>query len=240
MHRFPTRILTSLMPLASLATLLAATLPARGDEPGEPPHRVFATSRFSIDEIWSHGRRSVLRPLLEQRGFVQSRVLHQLRRPGAEPVTQPNVPDGIDVRPFHPGRDEEAWLAVNSAAFAHHPEQGGVTLEDLRALEAEPWFAADGFFLAWRGTELLGYHWTKIHPDGNGEVYVLGVSPAAQGLGLGRVLLDVGLRHLAGKGCPEVLLYVDESNTGAMHLYESNGFARFDVDIQWTVQRTSG
>ena len=186
-----------------------------------------------IDEIWSHGTRSGLRPLLEQRGYRAVRVLHQLRRPTSRPVPATSAPDDVRIEAFRPGHDEQAWLAVNAAAFAHHPEQGGVTLADLLALEAEDWFSAAGFFLAWRGDELLGYHWTKTHPDGNGEVYVLGISPSAQGLGLGKVLLNVGLRHLADAGCPEVLLYVDESNTGAMHLYESVGFHRFDADTQW-------
>ena len=69
---------------------------------------------------------------------------------------------------------------------------------------AEPWFDPAGFLLADRAGELLGYHWTKIHPDGLGEVYVLGIAPAAQGLGLGNALLVRGLRHLAGHGCPAV------------------------------------
>lgn len=187
-----------------------------------------------ITEIWSHGTRSALRPILEASGFRSTRILHQLRRPGDLALPSISSPPDIRIETFRRGTDEQAWLAVNAAAFAHHPEQGRVTLDELQALVAEPWFSEGGFFLAWREKELLGYHWTKIHPDGNGEVYVLGVSPAAQGLGLGRVLLDVGLRYLADRGCPEVLLYVDESNSGAMRLYEAAGFARYDADTQWT------
>lgn len=186
-----------------------------------------------IGEIWSHGTRSPLRTLLSERRFRPARVLHQLRRPGNLEVPATEPPPGIVVRTFRVGQDEAAWLAVNAGAFAHHPEQGQVSRADLTALEAESWFAADGFFLAWRDEQLLGYHWTKVHPGGDGEVYVLGVSPAAQGLGLGRVLLNLGLAHLAGVGCPQVLLYVDDSNTAALRLYESVGFARFDADTQW-------
>ena len=186
-----------------------------------------------IVEIWSHGTRSPLRELLAERGYQAARVLHQLRRPGGLAVPDATPPHGVLVDTFRVGADEQAWLAVNAAAFAHHPEQGRVTLADLQALEAESWFAADGFFLARRDGEVLGYHWTKVHPDNNGEVYVLGISPDAQGLGLGRILLDIGLRHLADIGCPEVLLYVDESNTAAMRLYESVGFVRYDADTQW-------
>ena len=45
----------------------------------------------------------------------------------ADPVPVP----GVQIRTFVPGRDEEAWLAVNAAAFVHHPEQGRITLDDL-------------------------------------------------------------------------------------------------------------
>ena len=44
---------------------------------------------------------------------------------------------------------------------------------------------------------LLGFHWTKVHSADLGEVYVVGVDPAAQGRGLGATLTLVGLHHLA-------------------------------------------
>ncbi len=184
--------------------------------------------------VWSHGARSRLMPVLASRGFERVRELHQLRRPLDELADDPPLADGVEVRAFEPGRDDEAWLAVNAAAFATHPEQGRWTESDLRARIDEPWFDAAGFLLAWRGDELLGYHWTKVHPDGLGEVYVLGVAPAAQGLGLGSALLIRGLRHLRDeRGCPAVLLYVDGDNEGALRLYERDGFERYDLDVQW-------
>ena len=90
-----------------------------------------------------------------------------------------------------------------------------------------------GFLLADRDDTLLGFHWTKIHPDGAGEVYVLGISPQAQGLGLGHTLLTRGLRLLAERGAPVVLLYVDGDNTAARRLYERAGFVEHDLDVQW-------
>ncbi|MDQ2750304.1 MAG: mycothiol synthase [Actinomycetota bacterium] len=183
--------------------------------------------------VWSHGIRSPVGAVLEARGYERVRLLHQLRRNLAEPLPKIELADGVTVRTFQPGRDEQAWLRVNSAAFATHAEQGRWTFGDLAAREAEPWFDPAGFLLAVRGAELLGFHWTKIHADGTGEVYVLGVDPAAQGLRLGPALLVRGLAHLAQRGCDEALLYVDDDNAGAMGLYERLQFHSHDADSQW-------
>jgi mycothiol synthase len=184
--------------------------------------------------VWTHGVRSPVMLLLDSRGYRRTRLLHQLRRPLTDLPPENPLPEGVTVRPFRVGADEDAWLRTNAAAFATHPEQGGWTRADLESREAEPWFDPAGFSLAWQGETLLGFHWTKIHPDGAGEVYVLGVDPSAQGMHLGGALLGIGLRHLAERGCPHVLLYVDDSNVAAVRLYERDGFTRHDLDAQWT------
>jgi mycothiol synthase len=191
--------------------------------------------------IWAHGDLPGSAELARRRGYERARVLLQMRRDlaGVTPEPRLRLPEGVSVRTFRPGRDEQAWLRTNARAFASHPEQGSWTAEDLRLRMAEPWFDPAGFFLAWDGETLLGSHWTKVHPPGDegpeavGEVYVLGVDPDAQGLGLGRALTDVGLAHLRGLGLRQVLLYVEEDNTAAVTLYERSGFTRHAVDVSW-------
>jgi mycothiol synthase len=201
--------------------------------------------------LWAHGDLPGSAELLAPRGFTRARVLLQMRRnlAGVDPEPRPALPDGVHVEAFRPGRDETAWLRQNARAFAAHPEQGSWIADDLLLREKEPWFDADGFLLAWRGDpddggELLGSHWTKVHPPGDvadepvGEIYVLGIDPHAQGLRLGTALTDLGLAHLRSRGLAEVLLYVEEENTAAVRLYEGRGFRRFSVDVSW--RRSTG
>jgi mycothiol synthase len=208
--------------------------------------------------FWAHGDLPGSSELAAARGYSRARVLLQMRRDlaGVDPDPRPALPEGVHVEPFRPGRDEQAWLRVNARAFAAHPEQGSWTAEDLRLREAEPWFDAAGFLLAWRGEpdaggvllgsrgkpqdgRLVGFHWTKVHPPGDvaeepvGEVYVLGVDPDAQGMRLGAALTDLGLAHLRRRGLGQVLLYVEEDNASAVRLYEGRGFRRFTVDVSW-------
>ncbi len=183
--------------------------------------------------VWSHGRRSRLTTALQRRPFDRARVLHRLERSLADPVPLRPLPDAVTVSAFRVGVDEDDWVRVNAAAFASHPEQGQWSATDLLTREREAWFDPAGFFLARRSGRLVGFHWTKIHPNGVGEVYVLGIDPAAQGGGVGAALLTIGLRHLRERGCSRVLLYVDESNSAAMQLYQRYGFTSADEDVQW-------
>ncbi|MEJ8282017.1 mycothiol synthase [Pseudonocardia spirodelae] len=191
--------------------------------------------------VWAHGDLPAARALAERRGYRRDRELWQMRRtPAAGPLPATAVPDGVTVRAFEPGRDDAEFLRVNNAAFDWHPEQGGWTGAELAAREAEDWFDPAGFLLAVRtGDEgtVLGYHWTKVHPAADesamGEVYVLGVDPAAHGGGLGRALTLAGLHHLHGRGLDTVLLYVEADNAPAVRVYERLGFTVHAADVNY-------
>ncbi|WP_282702880.1 mycothiol synthase [Streptomyces sp. CC219B] len=192
--------------------------------------------------VWAHGGHSAARHLAQVLGLTLFRELRQMRRSLADlELPEPGLPQDVTIRTFVPGQDDAAWLAVNAAAFAHHPEQGSLTQRDLDDRKAEPWFDPAGFFLAERegadGRELIGFHWTKVHAeDGLGEVYVLGVRPGAQGGGLGKALTAVGLRHLAGQGLPTAMLYVDADNKAAVSVYERMGFETYETDLMYRTE----
>ncbi|MFG1619334.1 mycothiol synthase [Nonomuraea wenchangensis] len=194
--------------------------------------------------LWAHGDHVAAGALAASFGLERVRSLWQMRRSLFAPLAAYTLPEGVRMRTFVPGQDEESWLKVNAAAFAHHPEQGAWTMDDLLRREREPWFDPEGFFLAVRGDRLVGFHWTKIHGSTEstehgheplGEVYVVGVDPSQQGTGLGKALTLAGLDHLRARGLAQAMLYVDEANTAAIRLYEGLGFARWDVDVMYAI-----
>jgi mycothiol synthase len=209
--------------------------------------------------LWAHGDLPGAVALAAAAGFERVRALWQMRRSLQSRLERPQLAEGITIRTFVIGQDEEAWTDLNARAFVRHPEQGAWTREDLDLREREPWFDPSGFFLAERDGKLAGFHWTKIHgpadtarpadtagpsdtagpPDAAGaheaigEVYVVGVDPDQRGLGLGRALTLVGLQYLRSRGLFQVMLYVDESNTPAIKLYQSLGFTHWDTDVMF-------
>ena len=191
---------------------------------------LLGTARGTL-QVWAHGQHPGAVALAARLGLTQVRALWQMHLDLPEPPPRPSFPPGVTVRPFVVGVDEAEFLRVNNAAFSWHPEQGGWGLEQVREREAEPWFDPAGFLLA-VGPEdrLLGYHWTKRHTARLGEVYVLGVDPAAHGTGLGSALTAAGLRHLHDGGAREVVLYVESDNAPAIRVYRRLGFTLRHVD----------
>ncbi|XAS63422.1 mycothiol synthase [Pseudarthrobacter sp. So.54] len=199
-----------------------------------------STRGFPGLKAWSHGNHEAAAHLAARYGYGAVRELWKMRlTTAAADLPDVPVPAGVMLRPFVPGRDEDPWLAANRAAFAHHPEQGNMTRGDLDARMAEPWFDPAGFLLAVDPADrILGFHWTKVHPRQGGhpaigEVYVVGVTPDAQGTGLGKALTVAGIRHLQQQGLHAVMLYVDADNFPAVSLYRRLGFTRWDVDVMY-------
>ncbi len=197
--------------------------------------------------LWAHGLRADAQHLAASMGYVVARELLQLRRSLHAPLPSVELPPGVAVRTF---TDDDAFdlLELNALAFADHPEQGSWTWSDLAARMSEPWFDPAGLFLAEgtddaaEGPDLLAFHWTKVHGDDPaadhghhaiGEVYVVAVHPAAQGLGLGRTMTLTGLHHLRRLGLQQVMLYVDADNERAVRTYTRLGFTHWDSDVQF-------
>ena len=186
--------------------------------------------------VWAHGNLAPARATAASLGLVVVRELLQMRRPLTDLPTA-TTPQGVRITTYSGPADDAEVLRVNNAAFAWHPEQSGWTEADIAERRAESWFDPKGFFLAVdeRTGRLLGFHWTKAHGAGLGEVYIVGVDPAAQGRGVGAALTLIGLHHLArrlSEGA-EVMLYVEADNSAAVKTYRRLGFEVVSVDAAY-------
>ena len=190
--------------------------------------------------VWAHGEHPAALRLAQRAGLVRQRELFQLRRMLADPIAHRALPAGVALRAFVPGEDEAAVVAVNNRAFAWHPEQRRWDIGELVVREAQPWFDPNGLLLAVDPAgRLLGFHWTKVHPHGLGEIYVLAVDPDAQGTGLGGALTVAGLAYLREQGVRQAMLYVESDNTAALRTYRKLGFAHHHTDVEFLSLRAS-
>jgi mycothiol synthase len=179
-------------------------------------------------ELWGHPAWPFHEAVARSHDMVLVRALHQMR------CSLPVDAEVLPSRPFRPGDDDEAVLAVNNRAFRDHPDQGGLTLEDLRARFAEPWFDPDGLRIHEHDGQVAGFCWTKVHHDeGLGEIYVIGIDPAYHGQGLGAPMTAAGLRWLADHGLETGMLYVEADNEPAVRTYRRLGFSPFRTDRAW-------
>jgi len=200
--------------------------------------------------VWAHGSSEAGTAFAQARGLTPVRDLQLLSLDLGDELPPVDLPEGLVVRRFRPGVDDQAWVAVNAAAFVEHPEQGRLTVADLRARMEQPWFDPEGLLLVvpdrlGEGPTVAGFHWTKVHdtppvalieggpdepadPDSPprpwGEVYAVAVHPAYQGRGLGHAMTLLGLHHLRERGIDRVFLYVDADNEPAVRTYTALGF----------------
>lgn len=184
---------------------------------------------------WSHGDHPAAAALARSHGFDRARELWVMRRDMGDPLP---AYDESRVRSYLLS-DADELLRVNAAAFAHHPEQGAMDAANLAERMAEPWFDPAGLLVAPDGERLLGFHWTKQHSADLGEVYVVGIDPAAQGAGLGKLLTLAGLHRLRDRGVREVLLYVESDNAPAIAVYSRLGFRHDAADTHVMYRRRS-
>ena len=172
----------------------------------------------------------------ERAGFELERELYHMRAP-LPLAAPPRFPPGVEVAGFREGVDETTWLEANNRVFHGHPENGNWELEDLDRRRRLPWFSPEGLRMAWEGETLAGFCWTKTPSARAGEIYVIGVLPEYQGMGLGRALLLEGAGHMhTRRRARSCVLYVDAANAPALNMYRSMGFGHHHTDRSYLLR----
>ena len=136
----------------------------------------------------------------------------------------------------------EAIGVVTVEAYAPYVDESSETgylahLRDAatRDREAELWVAVDedGTVLGSVTVCPEGSPWRELARPGEGEIRMLGVSPTAQGRGVGRALTAHAVEEFRAAGASGVVLCTMTEMTNAHRLYERLGFTR-DPSLDWS------
>lgn len=184
----------------------------------------FADSPWSA---WAHGDHPGAAALAARLHLRKTRELLQLR---ASVPADAAVP--AEVRPFTES-DAEAWVRANASAFADHPEQGKLTLDDLADRRGESWHSDENLLVHDSDGVIDAFAWLKPQ-DGFIELYAVGVIPEAQGKGLGSLMMRATFGRMRELGGDIAHLYVEGDNEPALELYRKGGFSRWAIDVQYS------
>jgi mycothiol synthase len=177
-------------------------------------------------------------------GFERLRYYFEMRRPlGGLTPSPRSVAPPLRVVPYDVAYDGAARDAHNEA-FRDHFAGNELDVETWgRWVTGGHGFRPDCSYLVLDGEEVAGYVLNSIHPDDwpglgftEGWTHQLGVRRPWRGRGVATVLLDLSAAAFAAEGLDFATLDVDAENpTGALGLYESQGYHRDKTRVAWSL-----
>jgi mycothiol synthase len=140
------------------------------------------------------------------------------------PPEEPNLPGGIQLRPFiRSEHDLAVWQAENEA-FRDHPGSHDMTFEEWKRIRFDdPEFDPSLWAIAWDGEAAAGFSINRYR-TGIGWIRSLGVRRPWRKRGLGKALLLHSFGEYYRRGMRTIGLGVNAHNpTGATRLYQRVG-----------------
>jgi mycothiol synthase len=177
--------------------------------------------------LWVPSTDDEARRFAESHGYEPFRYSFQMRIDFDGELPEPEWPEGIAVRTFVPGQDDEVVYEAHQDSFADHFEHAPWPFESWRRWALGESFDPTLWYVAEDGPQIAGVCFCRIEGGAGGErgwVNVLGVRPPWRKRGLGRALLLGAFAEFRARGKSGAGLGVDGLNTtGAVRLYEQAG-----------------
>lgn len=153
-----------------------------------------------------------------------------LGREDANRVVDTSVPDGFSIRPMRSIAEALLLTQIQNRVFEEHWGFSKNTPEEIQArLELPVTGPEHALFIESPEGDIAGYVWTALewsHGHTCGKVWMTGVVPEYRSLGLGKALVNAGVKHLLSEGAADVHLEVVEDNSPAVSIYEGMGFKK--------------
>jgi len=136
---------------------------------------------------------------------------------------EPELPEGISVRTFVKGQDDEATYHVVEDAFNEWPGREPATFDEWAALTIRRGdFEPELLQLALDGERAVGVVYSIDYPDDDGWIQQVAVAATHRRRGIARALLQRAFALSWDRGDRACGLSTD-SRTGALGLYEAVG-----------------
>jgi ribosomal protein S18 acetylase RimI-like enzyme len=183
-------------------------------------------------ESWAFESETRRVRLLESEGFAVVRWFFEMLRPTLEDIVDMPMPQGLELRPVLPEHHRAIW-AADIEAFRDHWGASEESEEAFERFFGPPEFRPELWRVAWDQDEVVGVVMNRIlttynQQTGERRGLLAGVSVRRpwRGRGLARALVAESLLAFRDAGMTSAVLGVDAENpTGALGVYEANGFA---------------
>jgi mycothiol synthase len=208
---------------------------------GEAPEGARVTLAAGVDSRHRPGME-----LMEGSGMDLVREFLEMRIDFDGPTPEPVIPDGLEIRGFVPGEDDEAtYLAIDEAFrdhFGHVERPFEAGFARFRHWMSSPSSDPTLCWLAVSGDDIAGNCLCEGSVEGDesiGYVGNIGVRRPWRGKGLAKALLLTAFGEFRRRGKTSATLHVDAANlTGATRLYEAVGmheserYAAFEAELR--------
>lgn len=176
-----------------------------------------------VSRLYINEKATPARDLLASRGYEPIRVTYTMAIDLDRKPQTPVWPEGITIRTFVPGVDDQAAYEAYEEAFADMWQRPRGTFEQFLSKTRRPYFDPKLWFLAMDGDEIAGTLFSD-DIDGKGWIEIVGVRRPWRGRGLALALLHQAFGAFLSQGVTHVGLSVDaQSPTGAPRIYERAG-----------------
>lgn len=198
------------------------------------------TDRAKVLGSWSSDRQDGRIALLRENGYEPVRYFFQMVRRLSDPIPEVALPDGIEIRPVTMDNVRQVWQA-DIEAFQDHWGGFDSSEERLQSWLESPSFDPSLWVIAWDGDEVAAGNVNAIEAEENaalgikrGWLHSVFTRRQWRKRGLANALIAHSLQLLKERDMDYGILGVDADNpTGALGLYERNGFVVEERSTAW-------